>query len=172
MGQWKMLMPLQGKPVIRHTVENALQICHKVILVTGFRGQELRQVFVASDRVEVVFNPHFEEGMFTSVKRGLERVESEQCFIVPGDMPMVGASVYRELLRFQRTDCVIPKHNGRLGHPVLLGKDAIEKIKLWNKAGTLRDCLDTIPTLSVPISDFHILDDLDTLEDYRRLRDG
>jgi molybdenum cofactor cytidylyltransferase len=164
-----MLLPLRGKPVIQHSVENALEVCSKVILVTGFRAEELRSFFADCDGVETVFNPSFAKGMFTSVKRGIERVGADLCFIAPGDMPLLGAAVYRELLRFRRMDCVIPKYKGRLGHPVLLGKDAIERIKVWDESGTLRDFLDTIPTLSVPIEDTHILDDLDTLADYERL---
>ena len=170
-GRWKMLLPLQGSTVIERSVTAALAACRRVILVTGHRAEELERLFEDRRRVIPVPNPSYESGMFSSIKRGAEAVSTRRCFISLGDMPLIGPGVYRELLR-HRAACVLPKHGGRLGHPVLLDRAVLRRIGAWSASGSLRDVLEAVPTLSVPVSDPHVLSDLDTPEDYEGIREG
>jgi molybdenum cofactor cytidylyltransferase len=170
MGSWKMMLLLDGSPVIEHSVRNALKACCRVVLVSGYRGDELAKFFSGWDRVETVYNPDYEKGMFASIKRGIERVKSEKCFISLGDMPRLDPDVYSKLLSYPGQDCVIPKYRGKLGHPILIGERVKKGIAGFPEPASLKDVLQDFPTLSVPVDDAGILIDLDSKEDYERYR--
>ncbi len=43
MGQWKMMLPRQQGTILDTSIKNALQFCSRIILVTGYRGNELHE---------------------------------------------------------------------------------------------------------------------------------
>jgi molybdenum cofactor cytidylyltransferase len=177
MDLWKMTLPFGVGTVIEASVRAALEVCGRVILVAGFRAEELIELFRGRDRVLPVVNERYAEGMFSSVRCGVAQVRSERFYLSLGDMPRVGAEVYRELAAQPAVDAVIPKYRGKKGHPLLLSV-AVARAVLSCEAGgglpepTLRDVLAELPTLTVPVDDPHILHDIDTTEDYRALVAG
>jgi molybdenum cofactor cytidylyltransferase len=177
MSQWKMTLPFGTGTVIEASVRAALEVCGRVILVTGHRSEELIELFSGQERVLPVVNERYAEGMFCSIRRGVEEVRSKRFYLSLGDMPRVGAEVYRALAVRPAVDAVIPKYRGKKGHPLLLSA-AVGLAVLCARAGgggeepTLRDVLAELPTLTVPVDDPYILQDIDTAEDYRALADG
>jgi molybdenum cofactor cytidylyltransferase len=99
MEQWKMTLPLDERTLIEAAVRTALEVCGRVILVAGFRAEELEALFRGQRRVQVVENRSYEKGMFSSVRRGCREVRSPRFFLALGDMPRVSADTYRELVR-------------------------------------------------------------------------
>jgi len=181
MERWKMTLPLGDCTVVERTVRTALEVCSRVILVGGYRGQELESLFRSWKRVEVVINPLFEQGMFSSVQQGSRFVTSDGFFVALGDMPGVEAETYRTLLRWREGSAalfaalsaayaVIPKYRGKKGHPLLLSAAMREKVSGFDSGKTLRDVLAGVPAVIVPVEDRYILHDIDTPEDYRRTR--
>jgi CTP:molybdopterin cytidylyltransferase MocA len=71
MGEPKQVLPLAGRPLLAHTLEN-LQTARisEIILVLGFAADEIRRR-VAVDGVKVVENPDYEQGMGSSLRVGL-----------------------------------------------------------------------------------------------------
>ena len=172
MGEWKMLLPFLGATMVETSVRRALEACARVILVAGFRGRELVRLFRLWPGVRVIDHGLWREGMYSSVRAGIERVETPRFFVALGDMPLVGAEVYRALLASD-AQAVIPSHRGRRGHPVLLSTEAVRAhIRRHGAIGTLRDVIACLTMETVPVPDPGVVDDIDTPEDYREVRDG
>jgi molybdenum cofactor cytidylyltransferase len=177
MDRWKMTLPFGEGTVIEASVRTALEACARVILVAGFRAQELFELFRDQQRVLPVTNERYAEGMFSSVRCGAAQVRSERFYLSLGDMPRVGAEVYRVLAGQPAVDAVIPKYRGKKGHPLLLSAAVAQAVLSREDGGgaaepTLRGVLAELPTLTVPVNDPHVLHDLDTEEDYRALVNG
>jgi molybdenum cofactor cytidylyltransferase len=167
--EWKMLLPCGGATVLEASVDTALAVCARAVVVAGFRAAELVRLFRGRERVEVVVNPRYEEGMFSSVCRGAAAVRTPRFFLALGDMPLVSAETYRVLLAAPAVDAVIPKHLGKKGHPLLLSGGVARAVATAPPGASLRDVLASVATLLVPVEDPHVLHDIDTDEDFRTL---
>lgn len=135
MGDWKPLLPLGDSTIIQTVVRVALCACSRVILVTGYRGGELAAVFDGQVRVTVASNPDWQIGMFSSIKVGARKVDTERFFVALGDMPLIEQEVYSALLAAPAADAVFPVFDGRRGHPVLLNA-AVRQAVLSADPGT------------------------------------
>jgi len=166
MGSWKPLLPFQGSTIVAAVVNEALEACSRVILVTGYRGDELAARYAAAPRVLVVENPDWELGMFSSIRRGAARVETDRFFVMLADMPFVSAPVYRALRGESGADVVFPVHGGMRGHPVLAGARVREAILAADPAaGSMREITGRFSVIEVPWPDDSVLRDIDTPED-------
>jgi len=167
--QWKMLLPCGRATVLEASVEAALAVCARALVVAGFRADELTRLFRGRERVQVIVNPQYEEGMFSSVRRGAAAVGTPRFFLALGDMPLVSPQTYRVLLAAPEAEAVIPKYRGKKGHPLLLSDGVARAVAAAPSGAGLRDVLAAVATLLVPVEDPHVLQDIDTDDDYRAL---
>ncbi len=179
MGSWKMLLPFGGTTIIGTCLSAALEVCRRVIVVTGFRGEELEERVLGTDpRVLAVRNDRWRDGMFASIRRGVREVGTADYFIALGDMPRVDAALYRDLLVCRRLieaddiDAAVPTYRGKKGHPVLLGSRARELILAADEAVTLRDVMARLRTLLLPVDRAAVLQDIDLPQEYEMLRNA
>lgn len=183
MDAWKMMLPWDGSTIIEHGVRTALQVCSRLILVVGFRAEELSDVFEDWPRVHIVANPDYQSGMFSSVQQGVRAVAEGAFFLALGDMPDVGDGIYRNLLEWnvrlssafaaaEQAYGVIPQFRGKKGHPLLLSGQMRNQILRTDASKTLRDVLAGVPTVIVPVDEPGILHDIDTPADYRSWSPG
>ncbi|MVN21897.1 nucleotidyltransferase family protein [Mucilaginibacter arboris] len=71
LGKPKQLLQYQQKTLIKHAVKTALQTTAKpVIVVTGFLNEEL-VVELENERVQLIHNPDWQEGMGSSIRTGI-----------------------------------------------------------------------------------------------------
>ncbi len=168
MGRWKMTLPWHGSTIIEAAVTGALTVCRRVIVVAGYRGEEIVHMFQDNPAVITVINEEFESGMFSSVQRGCRRVETDRFFLALGDMPSVHPDVYRTLMLYTAADVIIPKYRGKRGHPILLGPGMADRIIAYESGKTLHHVLAEVVTMSIPVLDSTIVHDIDTESDYRR----
>jgi molybdenum cofactor cytidylyltransferase len=166
MGAWKPLLPFRGSTIVATVVAEALEACSRVILVTGYRGDELAARYAAEPRVLVVENPDWKFGMFSSIRRGAAQVETDRFFIMLADMPFVGAPVYRALLKESGADVAFPVHGGMRGHPVLASARVRAAILAADPAtASMREISGRLPVIEVPWHDDSVLRDIDTPAD-------
>lgn len=97
MGAFKPLATYRGAPLLTHAINNALNVCRRVIVVTGYRGEDVTQLVAGRDRVKTVRNEDYRRGMLSSIARGAQAVESELFFVAPGDMPELDETVFRRV---------------------------------------------------------------------------
>lgn len=76
MGKWKMMMPWGEGTILDSALASALAFCDRVVLVTGFRGDELAACYRDHPGVEVVFNPQYQDGMFSSIQCGVGHIRA------------------------------------------------------------------------------------------------
>jgi molybdenum cofactor cytidylyltransferase len=167
MGTWKMILPFGRSTIIETSVENALGACGRVILVTGYSGGSLAELFAGNPRVRIVHNENWEKGMFSSVREGMRSVETADFFLALGDMPLVTPEVYRLLRTFQLPGSVIPQCGGKKGHPVRFDSAVIPFALSLAGEDSLRSVIARYPSLVVPVDNPGVLSDIDTPEQYR-----
>jgi molybdenum cofactor cytidylyltransferase len=148
----------------------------EVILVAGYRGEQLIELFAVDPLVRPVANPDWERGPLGSLLRGLEAASGELVFLMNGDMPLVRADTYRALAAEagRRAAAGLPEvplfaaFGGRAGHPVLVPRTLALGA---GAAGVsrMRDHLLRFSPVYLECGDEGVLADLDTQEDYRRL---
>jgi len=164
-GCFKMELPLGDKTLIERSLEGMYDVCTRIIVVGGYRIERVRELLSHYATVEVVENRSWQEGMFSSVKIGVQHVASERFFLLPADIPLVPASVFRSLLA-ERGEVIIPTYHGRRGHPVLLDPSITKEIRAEPDDSCLRDVLRRHKVTTLPVENEEILLDVDSLADY------
>ena len=125
MGVNKLLQDWGGKPLLRWTVEAALNSeVRPVIVVTGNESSKIEAALKGLD-VQFVHNREFREGLGTSLKVGIATVPDsvDGAMVLLGDMPEIGVHLINRMVAAfspadSRSICVAA-HGNRRGNPVL-----------------------------------------------------
>ena len=176
MGRCKLLLPLEKRTALEHTVQTMRESgVEHIVVVSGHYEKEMRP-HVEALGAHSVYNSRYDEGMFSSVLAGLQALPPsvEACFLLPGDIPLVKSSTYRRLLAYPKgkAPLLIPTFRGNTGHPPLFEASLIPLILNWKGEGGLRGAFQTFAPepLLVPVADQGVLLDMDTPEDYELLQ--
>jgi len=180
MGQPKMLLPLNGKPLFRYPLELCLrsELDH-IVLVGGQHLETFRKMSVDLHGIEFLSNERFADGMSSSLKKGIERMvnRTDAVFIFLGDQPFVPDRVIKSMVKeYNEGDdvkIVRPKYDGDLGHPILINKSLFpEFLKLVGDQGG-REVINKYRshTIILPFEQSHWGMDIDSVEDYRRSKE-
>lgn len=164
----KLLLEVDRKPLISHTIDTISPFVEKVIVVTGKYHDELSKVIT---NCEIVFNSNHELGMFSSVLTGIKKALGNDVLLLPGDITNVHASTVKALLQGSKS-IRIPSFEGKNGHPVFIAKEYVELLakepvdyKLCDFIAKHDDAVEIIQ-----VNDNFINFDVDTLDDYNKLR--
>lgn len=162
----KLLLEVDRKPLIRHTIDTLKPFCKKVFVVTGKYHDELSQVL---DDVEIVYNKDFDLGMFSSVLAGVSATIGEDVLLIPGDISNVAKTTIEALLHGNK-DIRIPSYEGITGHPVFISKKYVELLSHEPVSSRLCDFLNAHECAKevISVNDPFINFDIDTIEDYNR----
>ena len=175
MGTQKLLLPLDGAPVITRIVD---ELSHsqvaEIVVVIGKDGERLRETLVGKP-VRFVENPDGDSEMLGSLRCGLRAV-AQACraaLVALGDQPGLTRALADELMRrFRRgeSNIVLPSCNGHRGHPVLFGSQYFAELLTNHGDVGLRGLLDAHPKeiSTVAVADVTAMEDMDTPADYER----
>ena len=183
LGRPKQLLPLGGRPLLAHTLGNALASgLDEVVLVLGHEAAAVRRALDASlgpTRARIVVNPRYAEGQATSVVAGLDAVAADAVAVLflLGDQPTVAPETIDALLAAFRTHSapiVAPTYGGTIGNPVLFSRDLFPDLRGLTGDEGARGVVRHRP------GDVHRVEtglpspppDVDTDEDYRALLDA
>ncbi|WP_150006232.1 nucleotidyltransferase family protein [Iodidimonas muriae] len=124
-GGSKMLAPLQGVPMIVHSVRAAQKArIGPILVVVGHQAAAVRQC-LAGEMVRIVENPDYECGLSASVKAGVQAVPDHcaAALFMLGDMPRVAPETLHSLVQSywaaEKPPAVVPYYHGKRGNPVL-----------------------------------------------------
>jgi molybdenum cofactor cytidylyltransferase len=170
MGRWKPMLSWGRKTVVETTVENALAVCSRVILVTGHRTNEIGALFEHRPEIVITANPDFSEGLFSSIQTGVRLVTTRRFFVTLADMPLISPEVYQTLLSASVSDVVRPYCHGSKGHPVLIGSHLIQNILTLPPSASMAEVIRRVSVVRVETEDPSVFLDLDDPADYERLR--
>ncbi len=177
-GSQKLLLDIDGVPMVRHVFDAASEGgCHHTVVVYG--DDDVKKAI--SGRAELVFNPHAENGMASSLHVGLKamRPEVEGAMVLLGDQPLVGSRTVATLLRAWRREGSRPAVAASASQgtddlagwapPVILSRELWgDLFALEGDAGARQvlhgrpELLDIVPAPGRP-------DDIDTPEDYAKI---
>lgn len=168
MGEWKMAMPYKNTTILDTSINNALKFCERIILVVGFRGDELIEKYQGVPGVTVVQNTCYESGLKSSVVEGIKQVESDYFFITHGDMPFISKDIFESLWQARHSGVVFPGSEKSAGHPVLISAELKTRLIEESQLATMKQVLFNCNTkfLSLPIQEITI--DIDTQSDYTK----
>ncbi len=133
-GRNKLLIKVDGKPIIRRVVEAGLKSkVDEVIVVLGWEADKIKER-LGDLPCRWVLNEDYEKGQSVSLRVGLREIaEATQAILVlPGDVAMIDSRsinlVINEYAR-KKTPIIIAAHKGRPGHPILLDKQLFSEIE-------------------------------------------
>ena len=167
---YKMLLELEGLTLIERAIAPMEPWCSRIMVVTGHRGHLLGPVLESWSKVEMVDNPDYDQGMFSSIKKGLPRITAERFFFLPGDYGLVSSHVYQAMLEVD-APVVLPSYQGRTGHPVLFQSRVADDILSMPNTLSLRDFMARQKPYRLEVDCPGILIDIDTMEDYQQARE-
>lgn len=104
LGQPKQLLQYNGRSLLQHSVQAALQSgAGPVVLVTGAYAQQVNSQ-VQEERVHIVWNEHWQQGIASSITCGLESLVAlapgvQRAAFMVCDQPFVTASLLQQLLQ-------------------------------------------------------------------------
>ncbi len=171
-GPNKLLLPVAGKPMVRHVVEAALaSTAAPVMVVLGHQQHEVRQA-LRGLRVHFATNPAFAEGLSTSLRAGIAALppEVDGAVVCLGDMPLVSAGLIDRLIGAFDPDAgrriVVPTWQGRRGNPVLLARELFDAVAAITGDVGARDLLraHAASVAEIEAEDDAALIDIDTPE--------
>ena len=176
-GPNKLLLPFNSTLMINVVVDNLLAAeVAELIIVTGHDYMKIKNLFT-SNKVKVVVNNEHQKGMTSSIQCGLSAcAPSAKGFLIClGDMPLLTASDYSGIIDAQLPDqkCIVkPFYQGQGGNPILFSSHFRKEISAHDEPeGCKNIVIDNQPVvIKLDFKHDHILQDIDTQEDYNELR--
>ena len=182
MGQPKLTLPLGDRSVVRHLLDALDRPAIAARVVVMRRDDEALQAEVAKTKADIVQPDVDPPDMRASVQHALDHIaanfspdNNDAWLLVPADHPAIDPNVIDRLLdRWKETsaDILIPTANGRRGHPTLFRWSLVEAVREIPADQGLNALVEQFAgsVEEFPVNDGGILADVDTPEDYARLR--
>lgn len=185
-GGGKLLAPFRGRPLIEVALSELRRApVDEIIVVVGAKvgaragaeGERLRSISTAYE-TRIAENPHWAEGMSTSVRAGLRACgpETRAAVVLLGDQPLVGAGAVERLVEAFEAGAkvAVATYDGEPRNPVLFAR-RVWPLLLREMSGDrgARAVLKHHPELvtAVPCDDVANPADVDTVEDLRRIEE-
>jgi 4-nitrophenyl phosphatase len=183
-GQPKQLLDWDGVPLLVHVIDVvAAAGLRPAIVVLGCLAESVRAALgTAADgrgwvSMQTVMNWRWKEGMSTSVQVGLSALppETEGAVFLQCDQPLITPDLLRSLvIRFEETNASIvhPTHAGQRGTPVLFSRRLFAELAAvtGDEGGRSLIARHAQDVATVQVTDPAVLADIDTPDEYERLR--
>ena len=131
-GENKLTKKIQNIPLIEHSIKNILSSSvDELIIVLGYQKEIVEKIINKHNKIKIVFNEDFENGIASSIKEGINNLskETKAFFICLGDMPKVNKNIYSELIKhIEEYEIIVPTYKSKQGNPVLFSKSFKDKI--------------------------------------------
>ena len=177
LGFNKLAVSIDGESVIRRSVKPFLMAeLHKVLVVTGHDHRIIKKELDGLD-VSLIHNPHYKEGMSTSVKAAMPFLKSSDALLFHlGDKPFVSSRSIKSVLNAYRegkAKIVLPRFDAKTGHPVMINASLLrDEIGMLYGDSGLREVIEKYKEDVVFIEgDSGNLYDIDTIQAIDQLRE-
>lgn len=184
MGEIKQLLDWQGEPVLRQTVRNACSGGFDLVrVVLGANAEKIEPILYGLD-VEIIYNSQYRAGQSTSVKYGLGKPPGERIggtfrgvAFIPGDMPLIKAETFAQMIALFRKEepgILVPTYEGERGNPVFFHSRFFDELLRIEGDRGGREVIRRYPgaVSAMAVGDLGILQDIDSPEDYQRLKEN
>jgi molybdenum cofactor cytidylyltransferase len=182
MGRPKQLLPFGRGTLVQAALRPFLAApsVARVIVVVGYRAEAVARAVAMDERVTIVENRRWRDGMAASIHAAMRWVPPRTSAILLGlgDQPRVPASVVERLCAGFRaarppTQVLVPTFHGRRGHPVLFAGGLRRALLDLDGDEGARGLVRSLPAgvQEIPVQTPGILLDCDTPEEYAALAD-
>jgi molybdenum cofactor cytidylyltransferase len=177
-GSNKLLAEIGGRPLVRIVVDEVLASrARPVIVVTGHQRERV-EAALAGLPVRLVHNPHYADGLGTSLKAGIGALppDCDAAIVCLGDMPQVDAALIDRLIGAFDPDrgalVVLPTIDGKRGNPVVWSRRFFPDLMLVEGDVGARHLIGryTEAVAEVPVTGKAALTDIDTPEALEAVR--
>ena len=178
MGQNKLLLDLNGRPLLCHVIDQALALdFSEIVVVAGHQAGDIRAA-IGDRPVRIVLAPDYADGMSASLKAGIDNLkpETDAAMILLGDMPQVSAPLLRRMVAaynpIEGRTIVLPVHEGKRGNPVLWDRRFFPEMRqLAGDVGARHLIGEHAEQVAeIAVDDRSVLRDIDTPEAYAKLQ--
>ncbi len=168
-GMNKLLLAVEGMPLIRRTVSLYRSFSQRVTVVLGHDEALIRQALDGLD-VRLIVNESYLDGQQSSVRRGLNDMtgDGDAVVIALGDQPLLEASdleaMFAEYAQSCRDKILIPYFDAERGNPIIIPASIARDIKAGSDNPGCRKFIDGNPHLAsrFQVSNSHFTTDIDT----------
>jgi molybdenum cofactor cytidylyltransferase len=178
MGKPKQLLKVGRTTLLEAVLEKVTRSnVDEVILVLGSSANRIVRHAVVG-RSRIVLNKDFLKGMSTSLKAGLGAVnpESDAVLVILADQPLLSENTLNSMIETYaktRSPIVAPKFHGTRGNPILFDRSLFSELQSLTGDRGARSVVERHPdlVLEVLVEDEGVILDIDTKEDYIRVKD-
>ncbi len=147
MNDFKPLMYYHEFPFILHILLKLGTVCDKICIVTGYRSEDIQEEIQMwlnripnsewltrmgikpdiwqnlSQKIQFVFNPDYDKGMFTSLQTGLKALKNSEWILYHFvDQPILPTVFYHDFVKQINPGFhwIQPVYKGKKGHPIII----------------------------------------------------
>jgi molybdenum cofactor cytidylyltransferase len=181
MGRDKALLPWRDRTFLSAAIRALQPASELVIVVAGANASALHPI-VNAEAAFLVVNPNPQLGQFSSLQVGLREVLNrgrDAAIVTLVDRPPAEVDTIEHLKTvFLSSDekvwAVIPEYQGKHGHPIVIGREMIEAFLRAPVQSSAREVehANQAHIRYVPVNDPLIVANVDTPEDFEKLRTG
>lgn len=176
MGRPKLLLPLDGRGLLRRVVDEALASRVRQTIVVSGAHRVAIEAELAGLPVRLVHNPDYSQGMSTSLRAGLNALppDAEAVVVLLADQPLVDHAVLDALISEHArsgASIVRPRYAGEPGNPILWSRSLFGELRAQEGDRGGRDLLGLRAgqIAHVEIADRRAGQDVDTPGEYEAL---
>ena len=181
MGRDKALLPWRDGTFLSAAIRALQPATELVIVVAGANAQSLEPVTNANAAFMAV-NPDPQLGQFSSLQTGLQEVLNrgrDAAIVTLVDRPPAEVETIQQLRAAflggdEQTWAVVPEYQGKHGHPFVIGREMIEAFLRAPVHSSAREVehANQARIRYLPVSDPLVAANVDTPEDFEKLRAG
>ena len=177
MGEPKQMLKLGPTTLFQAVLDKVVRSrVNEVIVVLGSSADEIIRRSTLG-RAKVVINGDFVEGMSSSLRAGLRALnpESKAVLVVLADQPLLSEKTLNVMIEDYvrtRSPILAPKFRARRGNPVLFDRSLFSELQSLTGDRGAKSVVERHPDLllEVPVEDEGVVLDIDTREDYDRVK--
>ncbi len=173
----KLLLPFEKDVIINVVIEEIVRSgVDKITLILGHESSDVMKALYHKN-LKVFFNQNYKTGMTSSIATGIKNIDpdTDGVMICLGDMPLIKASQYRELLHIfrqsTRPSIMRPTYEAKVGHPIFIDKAFFNELLLCKEPDGCRIVIMDNEHFFTKIerAESAFFWDIDTAEEYQHL---
>jgi molybdenum cofactor cytidylyltransferase len=174
LGVMKQLLHLHNKTLLQHVIDEAIESGGDLIVtVTGANADKVLKE-INPERVKIVFNEKWEEGMASSIVAGVHAAITynhsvENIIIAVCDQPFISSSLFKQLYQIHQEGTkhiVASAYADTIGTPALFNRKYFDPLMSLTGDEGAKKLLKTYRNDVATVEFSHGNIDIDTQEDY------
>jgi len=178
MGRPKQLLDWNGKPLLQHTIDQALKSnCDNVLVVMG-SDYELIKSQIVTEGITDLNHVNWENGLGSSIAFGVEFIQNSlpeinAVLIMLADQPLMDTKYLNQLIEtFHSNEAKIVASlypNNKLGVPAIFDRTYFKELAQLHLDKGAKEILAKYSDKLLSLDASALVVDLDTMEDYEKL---